>query len=297
MRVLLVADDPEARSDFVAGWHDRRPETDLSHAPGSELSPDQLPALWRVGSQLDVPGDDTRREPLSSTAPLVPDVIDLLTAAESHDVTVVAGLTVMHDGGQGVFTALDLDERETLKRVAPRMTIGAVDHAPLLGLHSRSAQLATTGAVSHDDAQRHDAAIGEFVAEVSRKFGSSPRIARLEGSGTAGGVAFLLAAAGARLVTFPTAIAEHYGWSDLVQDADLTIVLTDESDPTALLSGWAATLGGYSMESGTPLALVGNVTGLPRRHLASIGVSDYYVRAERSYREVGRALAATWIRA
>ena len=289
MDIVLAAPNLAIGEEFYEGWMQTRPSTSMTMLPGAQTDP----ALWPALSGADVEAREAPgTRPLSSTAPLSNALATIINAAAHRPLTVMAGQTMAHDAGRGAYEGLDADTRDRLGKSAASITVGVADGSPLLGLHSRSAELAAAGLITHATAQRHDAELGQWITTLA-----PARLARAAGSAAAGGVAFLLAAHGARLVTWSQALSEEHSWIDHVQAADLVITLSETDDPVDMLSGVTETLGQLCRAGAIPHAVVGEVSGMPRRELASSGVTDYYIRRGRSYHTLGATLAATWLRA
>ncbi|OKL54226.1 hypothetical protein BSZ39_05165 [Bowdeniella nasicola] len=292
MRIVVSGADETDRADFIAGWHSLSPDTTATQLPGSALLSGSQPVLGII----DDPGDTSPDEPTvtAGTADLADALSEIIDRARSGPVTVIAGETTRHDGGEGAFRALDDRDRADLARYAHHITVGTTHGDPLLGLGGRGALLARADASSASDAQERERRIGAYVHELSRDLGSDPRLARAAGSGMAGGVAFLLAAAGATLADLAHVVAQRHDWDQDIAASDLAIVLTHSAEPMSLLTGVFAEVGGLAQEELVPVAAVSNASRIARRHLANAGITDHYSLQGRTMTALGRALAATW---
>ncbi|MDO4607486.1 MAG: glycerate kinase [Bowdeniella nasicola] len=313
MRALLVGAEPSTRHDFAFGWRSLQRSRHIDELPGGLAHPSAAQPLHLIGedghaAEQALPGSSELEVPLSDTSALAPALRQLVELSQQGSVIVGASPCGAHDGGAGAWHALTPRERQALAELAPRLTVAYVEETSLLGVGGRGLELAKTtqdfpggtadATTVAQAAQAADRAITEFLTELSHTTGrleiELARLARQPGTAMAGGVAFTLAALGARLSDGLSVVAEAAGWQDRIADADVVFVLSEENDANAVLSGLPVTVGGLAQQAGTACAVVGSGEKLPRRTLATIGITDLFDRGERTWYDVGRAMAATW---
>ncbi|MEE6281206.1 glycerate kinase [Georgenia sunbinii] len=245
----------------------------------------------------------------------------LLAALELGASRIVVGLgdAASHDAGRGVLEALTGDTsgsalaaaRDRLARTD--VVVAAGSTAPLLGLHGAGAMLAERPGIGPAEAQRLDTAIAGYVAELDRSAAAlavtrpplamastaaSPahshrpagrvRPGGAEGSGAGGGVGYLLALLGARVLPGAPVVAGSIGLAGAVEDVDLVLTGRSVLDAPALDGGVLAAVSEAAMSLGLPVVVLAEEVHTSRREVARVGVSSTY--------EIGRpadgALAA-----
>ncbi|MDO5700061.1 MAG: glycerate kinase [Bowdeniella nasicola] len=291
MTAIVTGQDGSERQAFIAGWRSLNRPTPIREL--RTVSPAPGPLAMIDPSRVDAPEDSGIV--CGSTALFADFLGNILTQARDDDVVVCARPALVHDGGAGAWGALGADPG-VLAGAARRVTVAWTEATPLLSLHGRAAELSTRGLVAAERAQEAERQVGQFVADLARApgFESAIGLARQAGTGMAGGLAFLLAAMGARLVDAGTEIAHRSGWKDQVAGADVVIALCAEDDLLAAETGPLVQLSTIAAQAAVPLVVVGAAPGLPRRHLARMGIGAAHDRAGRTTWELGRALAATW---
>lgn len=309
MRALLVGAEPSTRHDFAFGWRSLQRDSQIDELPGGLPHPCSAQPLHLIGTdghpaEQPLPGSAELEVPLSDTTALVPAVRRIIELAQREETILAAGPCAAHDGGAGAWHALAATEQQALAAIAPRLTLAYTDEASLLGVGGRAASLARRPATDAADtdlaaaAQAADRAITVFLSELGDVTGRSEmelaRLARQPGTAMAGGLVFLLAALGASSSDGLDVVARAAGWQEHMSAADVVFVLTEDTNASALLAGLPAAVGALAQEVGTACAVVGAGHKLPRRTLATAGITDLYDRGERTWYDVGRAMAATW---
>lgn len=291
MRALVVG-HKQARSEFLAGW---------LHASGTAAAQlrgfDELAADHPALSLLSAPKRvlaTSSTPPFGATAAFSSALTAIAQLPKGEEAIVLAGPTSEHDGGAGAFTALSSQVREQLALRAAHLTVATLADTPLLGLFSRSQQLcdgAEAQLAAHADQQ-----ITEFISAANLP-GTVPqllRLAREPGTASAGGVAFILAALGASMLPARHVFARRYHWQAQIESAEVVIVLTSADSAEIAVDPLLGDIAALASDGATPCAVVATDHHLPRRAFASIGVSDLYTRGQRSWYEMGVALAQTW---
>lgn len=291
MRALVVG-EKQARSDFLTGWRK------VGYSPAHPLVGfDELTAPHPALSWLSpttatlATGGHTA---FASTAIFAPALGEIANLSTDTAATVLAAETFEHDGGAGAFGALTKGQRRQLAAVAPNLQVATVSDAPLLGLFSQSRRLC------ENDQQARAAAVDQRItdfittADLPLPAPQLLRLARMEGSAMAGGVAFLLAALGAHLTPAREVFFERYRWAQQVRDCDVLIALTTKDSAEIAVDPLLEQLATAAASAAKPCAVVATDHHLPRRAFAAIGITDLYTRGERSWCEMGRALAQTW---
>lgn len=218
------------------------------------------------------------------------------------------------DGGAGVLAALgleapalrgggpalsgltraDLDGLVELRRsLRGRDLVVAFDHdLPVLGLSGASADRATRGLVSAEDAQEHERALSSFVHVLgqvvdddvrpdllagggapSGRRGAAARAAAAPGSGAGGGVGLVLGLLGARLVPGAAWVTRDVGLAERVLDADLVVTATGTLDGHALGDGVVGAVTGTALPTGVPVIALAGELRSGRREWGAAGLA------------------------
>lgn len=175
---------------------------------------------------------------------------------------------------------------------------------PLLGFSGMSA--AVRDGREHDEAlalaaqaqEDRWAAIAREVDPVaSRRALLGPtRLSDTPGAGAAGGLAYALAALGARLVPAAGAIAELVGLDVAASGADVVVAVVDRLDAHRLDHGVTAAAARLAAERGAPCVVVAAHLAVGRRDLMAAGVAGVHEGdpGEDALADQIRRVAQTW---
>ena len=178
---------------------------------------------------------------------------------------------------------------------------------PLLGFEGMSAALldgkegdAAVAAVAHaqEERWRDLAAHGDEVGNRSALMGPT-RLSDEPGTGAAAGLAYALAAVGARLVPASTYIADAAGLStEVARGANLVWGIATELNPRALDYGVAVPVAAAAAAHGLPAALLTPGVRVGKRDLMAAGISSAHEAEEgpEGLADGVRRLAQTWAR-
>lgn len=226
----------------------------------------------------------------------------------------------------GSVRASDLDGlvgvRERLRRVD---IVGAfASDVPLLGLHGASARAAATDAVTPDEAQALERAIGHFAHVVSAVVtGIGPRRPLLlashrdgqdgrgtgraltsgAGTGAGAGLGFALAVLGGRLVNGADVFASVARVSERAQSADLVLTGRGALDGASFHGSPVAVAVRAAGEWGLPCLAVAGTSLMSRREESSVGLhalttlapeADGPGETERALVDCADRLARSW---
>ncbi|MDO5727650.1 MAG: glycerate kinase [Bowdeniella nasicola] len=292
MRALVVG-PPPATTDFLRGWQAN------SHDPALALSGVEL--LYNPGAPLMQLADPPHilvsqmGTTFASTAPFAIPLAAVAAGDLGPHPILLAGPSLHHDGGAGAWRNLSVDQRNRLTHAAGQLTIAPLRQDALLGVHARSSQLAAISGDQHRGAGV-DRAISNFYSAHQWVYdtGELLRIARQPGTAMAGGVVMLLAALGASVTPAVTALCEYYNWPKQLTQADVVIILSHADSAEVTVDPVITEVAKLAAAAILPCAVVARDHQLPRRTFASLGVSDLYTRGNRSWKEMGAALAQTW---
>ncbi|NTV39675.1 MAG: hypothetical protein HGA51_06930 [Demequinaceae bacterium] len=178
---------------------------------------------------------------------------------------------------------------------------------PLLGFDGMSAALldgkegdARVAAASQAQEERWQefAAHGDEVGNRSTLLGPS-RLSDEPGTGAAAGLAYALAAVGARLVPASQFIADAAGLSaEVAKGADLVLGIGPELTPRALDHGIAAPVAAAAAAHGIPAAVLAPGVRVGKRDLMAAGIDSAHEAEEgpEGLSDGVRRLAQTWAR-
>lgn len=181
----------------------------------------------------------------------------------------------------------------------------ATSNRPLLGFHGMSASLL--------DGREGDAALAEAAQEQERRWtgiaregdavagreslvGPS-RLSDQPGTGAAGGLAYALAALGARIVPASAYLAEASGLAAAAANADLVMGVGGDLTPSALDYGVAASVAAVAARTGVPATMLSTSVAVGRRDLMAAGLSSAHEAAPGPVGLVDgvRRVAQTWV--
>jgi len=172
------------------------------------------------------------------------------------------------------------------------------DDLPLLGLHGASAAAGEVGALTPSGAQQLERAVGQLAHAVwsaqteSRRpdllAGSSAAVpARLRdvtglpGAGAGGGVGWLVALAGGRLLPGAAVFADAVDLRRRAAAADLVVTTVDHLDASTFHGSGAEQAVSAAAEVGVPSVVVAGTSMMSRRESSSAGISAVYVASDR----------------
>lgn len=159
-------------------------------------------------------------------------------------------------------------QEATPEQLPGRRGGGSRNPLPLAGA-SPVPGTSSTGAAHDHGAHDH----GAHGHGSSSRRGAADRAA---GSGSGGGVAFLLGALGARVVEGPPAIAAEVDLASQVARADVVLTGTAMLDSAALTSSVVGTVAGEAMRIGLPVVVIAEQVRTSRRENAQLGISAAY---------------------
>ena len=178
---------------------------------------------------------------------------------------------------------------------------------PLLGFEGMSASLldgkegdaaVAAAAQAEEERWRDLAAHGDEVGNRSALIGPT-RLSDEPGTGAAAGLAYALAALGARLVPASTYIADAAGLNaEVAKGADLVWGISAELTPRALDHGVAVPVAAAAAAHGVPAALLTPGVRVGKRDLMAAGISSAHEAEEgpEGLADGVRRLAQTWAR-
>ncbi len=186
------------------------------------------------------------------------------------------------------------------------LVVLATSQRPLLGFHGMSAAII--------DGREGDAALATAAQEQERRWidiaregdavagrGALLGPARLSdqpGTGAAGGLAYALAALGARIVPASQYLAEASGLAAAASGADLVLGVGGDLTPSTLDNGVAASVAAVAARSGVPATMLSTGVQVGRRDLMAAGFSSAHEAAPGPAGLVdgARRVAQTWVR-
>ena len=175
---------------------------------------------------------------------------------------------------------------------------------PLLGFHGMSAAVregreadAALALAAQAQEERWATIAREADAVASRKvLMGVGRLSDEPGAGAAGGLAYALAALGARLVPGSRAVAEMVGLNDAAEEADLVVAVVARLRAADLDHGAAAAAAWLAGRRGAPCVVATGHLGVGRRDLMAGGIAGAHEgeRGEEGLAAQVRRLAHTW---
>lgn len=177
--------------------------------------------------------------------------------------------------------------------------VGAcADELPLLGLHGASAAAGEVGALTASGAQQLERAVGQLAHAVWSAQTTSRRPDLLSGSGSAvparlrdvtglpgagagGGVGWLVALAGGRLLPGAAVFADAVDLRRRAAAADLVVTTVDHLDASTFHGSGAEQAVSAAAEVGVPSVVVAGTSMMSRRESSSAGISAVYVASDR----------------
>lgn len=203
-------------------------------------------------------------------------------------------------GGAPEISAADLvGLSEALALLGGVDLVGAcADDLPLLGLHGTSAAAGEAGALSATDAQQLERAVGQLAhavwsaATATRRpdlltpgsGAASPGRARdvtgLPGAGAGGGIGWLVALAGGRLLPGAAVHADAVDLRARAAAADLVVTTIDHLDASTFHGSGVEQAASAAAEVGVPCVVVAGTSMMSRRESSAAGLSAVYVASE-----------------
>lgn len=247
---------------------------------------------------------------------------DLITAAIASGAReLVIGVPEVgsHDGGQGLLRRLAKAEPLTpMPEVIARargalqgadVLVAAGTDLPLVGLNGAGAALARRPGIDHAGAQRIEQELASTISDVDAAVVAPPsllqaqadqrRASRRRYGGAGGGVAFALAALGARLMPAAEVVASYSDLASAVANSDVILTVTDLLDGEAISEGVPGVVAKVAMTSMVPVVAVGATVLVTRRELSGTAIAGTYAlldpvpaRSADVVPDLGQALAA-----
>jgi glycerate kinase len=184
------------------------------------------------------------------------------------------------------------------------LVVIATSARPLLGFHGMSASLI--------DGREGDAALATTAQEQERRWTEvaregdavagrdaligPPRLSDQPGTGAAGGLAYALAALGARIVPAFAYLAEASGLVAAAEGVDLVVGVGGDLTPSTLDTGVAASVAAAAAGRGVPATMLSTAVKVGRRDLMAAGLASAHEAAQGSFGLVDgvRRVAQTW---
>jgi glycerate kinase len=177
---------------------------------------------------------------------------------------------------------------------------------PLLGFHGMSSAVragreadAALATAAQEQEQRWSAMAleGDAIAGAASLIGPS-RLSEAPGAGAAGGLAYCLAALGARLTPGAAYVAGALGLGEAAQGADLLVAVTGELTPRTLDAGIASAVAAHAARTGLPAVVLASHVHVGKRDLMAAGLASAHEAGPgRAGLEDGvRRIAQTWAR-
>ena len=192
--------------------------------------------------------------------------------------------------------------RESLRGLD--LVVLATSNRPLLGFHGMSAALIggregdgpLAAAAQYQEQRWGDIARGADPVAGHESLVGPPRLSDQPGTGAAGGLAYALAALGARIVAASHYLAEASGLSDAAAHADLVVGVGGDLTPTALDTGVAASVATVAAHAGVPATMLSTAVNVGRRDLMAAGLASAHEAAQgpAGLLEGVRRVAHTW---
>ncbi|WP_084126689.1 glycerate kinase [Demequina sp. NBRC 110054] len=172
---------------------------------------------------------------------------------------------------------------EEMRAAARGLDITALVSAdrPLLGFHGMSAAVRegregdralAIAAQAQEERWRLRAAEADEIVAARELLASPRRLSDQPRTGAAGGLAYCLAALGARLEAGSHSLARWAGLPEAVQHADVVIAVVDTLSHAALDHGAAAPVGGLAAARGVPAVVVTGDSHVGKRDLMAAGI-------------------------
>ncbi len=213
--------------------------------------------------------------------------VDLSTALLGLAATGVSGAIVIpvgDDAPEGDAGDLWGDALPALRHAVRNLdlVVIATSNRPLLGFHGMSATLIdgregdaslATAAQEQERRWTEIARDGDVVADRESLIGPS-RLSDQPGTGAAGGLAYVLAALGARIVPAAQYLAEASGLAAAAASADLVLGVGGDLIPSALDTGVAASVAAVAARGGVPATMLSTAVHVGRRDLMAAGLSS-----------------------
>jgi glycerate kinase len=136
---------------------------------------------------------------------------------------------------------------------------------------------------------------GDALAGAASLIGPS-RLSDAPGAGAAGGLAYCLAVAGARLTQAAAYVVDAFGIGAEASDADVLVAVTGELTPRSLDHGIASAVTSHAARRGVPATAIAPDVHVGKRDLMAAGLaSAHHASPGRAGLEDGvRRLAHTW---
>lgn len=214
--------------------------------------------------------------------------------------SLLGGLVGRPGGGGPEISAADLvGLSEALALLGGVDLVGAcAEDLPLLGLHGTSAASGEAGALSATDAQQLERAVGQLAHAVwsaatatrrpdlltpgswAESHGRVRDVTGLPGAGAGGGIGWLVALAGGRLLPGAAVHADAVDLRARAAAADLVVTTIDHLDASTLHGSGAEQAASAAAAVGVPCVVVAGTSMMSRRESSAAGLSAVYVASE-----------------
>ncbi|MDN4472676.1 glycerate kinase [Demequina zhanjiangensis] len=178
------------------------------------------------------------------------------------------------------------DSRETLADLDLVALVSS--DRPLLGFHGMSAAVRegreadaalAVAAQEQEERWRQRAQEADEIASTGTVLLGPRRLSDQPRTGAAGGMAYSLAALGARLEAGSHSLARWSGLGKAVEHADVVVAVVDTLSHAALDHGAAAPAGGLAAARGVPAVVVTSDSHVGKRDLMAAGIHGSHVGA------------------
>lgn len=284
--VLAVADGSPRTPDVLPGARSRAGGADVIEGPGG---------LWlapATGAQRWNPHD-------LSTA-----LLGLAAAGERRTVHIPLGDEDPAGDAVDVWGANLAALRAGLAPLAMLALVGS--SRPLLGFHGMSSAVrdgreadAALALAAQEQERRWTAVAleGDAVAGAASLVGPS-RLSDAPGAGAASGLAYCLAALGARLTPGAAYVVEALGLGEAARGADVLVAVTAELTPRTLDVGIASAVAAQAARAGIPATALSSGVRVGKRDLMAAGLASAHEAppGPAGLEDGVRRLAQTWAR-
>lgn len=240
---------------------------------------------------------DAERLATAGSSAGVGDLLLAAVRAGARRVVVCVGQVGTHDAGVGALRAIAGDAEasstaEQLRAAAEAMrgveiVVAAATDLPLVGLSGAGAALAGRPGLDATRAQAIELDLAGIVAQIEAgavrqrsllgaDASAERRLSRRPGAGAGGGVAFALAAMGARVLNGADVIAVETGLREASAAVDLVLTATTRLDGAALAIGVPGAVGSAAAAALVPGVAVATSVVLGRRELSGTGLAAVY---------------------
>jgi glycerate 2-kinase len=258
-----------------------------------------------------------RRDPLWATSYGVGTLMRAAVEEGARTITVGLGGSATNDGGAGLLAALGIvayDEADVAVQLGAMPLLGVhhlagtaslrraavvaatdVDN-PLCGPDGASAVFGPQKGASEDDVRLLDLALSRWGAVLERDRPVQAGLARLPGSGAAGGMGAALFGLRARRRSGFEVVSEAVGLGALISSADLVVTGEGSFDSQSVRGKVTGSVAGLAQDAGVPCVVIAGRASLDSQHAEACGVAAVYDLLEAAGEQRAMADAAAVLR-